>query len=147
MRDVLATATNVIDIWPYIAAIPTNELFGHTIVDGCVEHVFRNGNDTFDHVLVVTKTKNVFLTVVVDLVRDTICGHRLKPLGHQRSRAGVPDPIGSGAAKAGGTRETKGEVGAVATGATVPEAGKTAGALPDLPITTISIAFPWVVMM
>jgi hypothetical protein len=70
-----------------------------------------------------------------------------KPLGHQRSRAGVPDPIGSGAAKAGGTRVTKGEVGAVATGATVPEAGKTAGALPDLPITTISIAFPWVVMM
>jgi len=57
MRDVSATATNVIDIWPYVAAIPTDELLGHTIVDGCVEHVYRNGNDTFDHVLVVTKRR------------------------------------------------------------------------------------------
>jgi hypothetical protein len=83
MRDVLATATNVIDIWPYVAAIPTDELLGHTIVDGCVEHVYRNGNDTFDHVLVVTKTKNVFLTVVVDLVRDTIFGHHLLDLNQE----------------------------------------------------------------
>ena len=83
MRDVLAITTNVIDIWPYVAAIPANELLGHTIVDGCVEHVYRNGNDTFDHVLVVTKTKNAFLTVVVDLVRDTIFGHRLLDLNHE----------------------------------------------------------------
>jgi len=48
-----------------------------------VEHVYRNGNNTFDHVLVVTKTKNVFLTVVVDLVRDTICGHRLLDLNQE----------------------------------------------------------------
>ena len=83
MRNVLATVTNVIDIWPYVAAIPTNELFGNTIVDGCVEHVYRNGNDTFDHVLVVTKTKNVFLTIVVDLVRDTIFGHHLLDLNQE----------------------------------------------------------------
>lgn len=80
MRDVLATATNVLDIWPYVTAIPAAELLGNTIVDGCVEHVYRNGNDTFDHVLVVTRTKNVFLTVVVDLVRNTIFGHHLLDL-------------------------------------------------------------------
>ena len=83
MRDVLATATSVIDIWPYVAAIPTDELLGHKIVDGCVEHVYRNGNDTFDHVLVVTKTKNVFLIVVVDLLRDTIFGHHLLDLSQE----------------------------------------------------------------
>jgi hypothetical protein len=83
MRDVLATATNVIDIWPYVAAIPTNELLGHMICDGCVEHVYRNGCDTFDHVLVVTKTKNVFLTIVVDLVRDRIFGHHLLDLNQE----------------------------------------------------------------
>ena len=83
MRDVLSTATNVIDVWPYVAAIPTSELLGHMIVDGCVEHVYRNGNDTFDHVLVVTKTKNVFLTIIVDLVRDTIFGHHLLDLNRE----------------------------------------------------------------
>ena len=75
--DVLATATNVIDIWPYVAAVPATELLGYTNVDKYVEHVHRNGSDTFDHVLVVTKTKNVFLMVVVDLVRDTILGQHL----------------------------------------------------------------------
>jgi hypothetical protein len=83
MRDVLESATNVIDIWPYVAAIPTNELCGNSIVEGWVEHVYRNGNNTFDHVLVVSKTKNVFLAVVVDLVRDTIFGHHLLDLNHE----------------------------------------------------------------
>ena len=83
MRDVLRTATNVIDIWPYVAAIPATELFGNVIVDGCVENVYRNGTETFDHVLVVTQTKNVFVVVVVDLVRTTILGHHLLDLNHE----------------------------------------------------------------
>lgn len=83
MRDVLATATSVINIWPYVRAIPPAELFGNAIVDGCVEHVYRNGKDTFDHVLVVTRTKNVFLAVVVDLARDTIFGHHLLDLNQE----------------------------------------------------------------
>ncbi len=77
MRDVLASATNVINIWPYVAAIPVAELFGNQPVDGCVEHVYRNASSTFDHVLVVTQSKNVVLVVVVDLVGDAILGHHL----------------------------------------------------------------------
>jgi hypothetical protein len=83
MRDVLTAATDVIDIWPYVAAIPAPELFGNEIVDGCVEHVYRNKDDTFDHVLVPTNTKNVFVTVVVDLARDRIFGHYLLDLNHE----------------------------------------------------------------
>ena len=83
MRDVLATATNVIDIWPYVAAIPRSELFGNEIVDGCVEHVYRNGTATFDHVLVLTRTKNVFVAIVVDVAKDTILGHHLLDLNHE----------------------------------------------------------------
>lgn len=80
MRDVLATVTNVIDIWPYVASIPTSELANCVIVEGCVEHVYRNGDATFDHVLVVTRTQNVFVVVVVDLVRNTIRGHHVLDL-------------------------------------------------------------------
>jgi len=83
MRDVLASETNVIDIWPYVAAISTSDPFDNTIVDGCVEQVHRNGNGTFDHVLVPTMTKNTFLAVVVDLVYDSVLGHYLLDLNRE----------------------------------------------------------------
>lgn len=83
MRDVLATAANAIDVWPYIAAIPIGDLAGHIIVDGRVEHIYRNGSQTFDQVLVATRTKNVFVVVVVDLSAHAIFGHRLLDLNHE----------------------------------------------------------------
>jgi hypothetical protein len=83
MRDVLASATNVIDIWPYVASVPLSDLFGNTIVDGMVEHVYRNATDTFDHVMVVTSAKNVFLAIVVDLKGDAVFGHHLLDLNQE----------------------------------------------------------------
>ena len=80
MRDVLATATNVVDIWPYVAEIPARDFSGNDIVNGCVEHVYRNADGTYDHVLVVTGSRNVFLVVVADLTRNTIIGHHLLDL-------------------------------------------------------------------
>jgi hypothetical protein len=83
MRDVLSTATNVIDIWPYVAAIPACDLSGNDLVDGCVAHAYRNSDSTFDHVLVVTGAQNVFLVVVADLTRDCIVGHHLLDLNRE----------------------------------------------------------------
>lgn len=51
MREVSQTANNVIDIWPYVDAIPNPDLFGHALADGLVEHVYRDGSETYDHVL------------------------------------------------------------------------------------------------
>ena len=82
-RDVLATATNVIDIWPYVSAVPQGELFGAQIIEGCVEHVYRMSNNNIDHVLVVTDIENVFLTVVIDLQADKIIGHHLLDLNEK----------------------------------------------------------------
>jgi len=101
MRDVMATATNVLKIWPYVEAIPTAELSGTVVVPNCVEHVYRNASNTFDHVLVVTNTKNVYLVVIVDLIRGTIFGHRLMDLNHEyglstnstKSILDAPSPI------------------------------------------------------
>ena len=75
--------TTLTVIWPYVAAIPPAELQGHALVDGCVEHVYRNASNTFDHVLIVTKARNIFLVVVVDLVRDAILGHHLLDLNRE----------------------------------------------------------------
>lgn len=57
MRDVTVTATDVLDIWPYVRSIPTADLEGHCIYDDLVEVVYRCDDDHFDHVLVMTKTK------------------------------------------------------------------------------------------
>ena len=76
MMDVTATATGP-DVWSYIEAIPTDDLCGHEVFDHFVEYVYRTSDDRFDHVLVMTKTKNVYLAVIVDLAADAVYGHLL----------------------------------------------------------------------
>ena len=83
MHNVTETATDVLDIWPYIESVPSADLEGHTINDRLVEVVYRSDDGCFEHVLVLTRTKNVFLAVVVDLARDSIYGHRLLNLNRE----------------------------------------------------------------
>jgi hypothetical protein len=83
MHSVTATATDVLDIWPYVDSVPATDLESHSIYDRFVEIVYRSDDDCFDHVLVMTRTKNVYLAVVVDLARDSICGHRLLDLNRE----------------------------------------------------------------
>ena len=80
MHNVTETATAVLDIWPYVDSVPAADLEGYSIYDDFVEFVYRSRDDCFDHVLVLTRTKNVFLAVVVDLVHNSIYGHRLLDL-------------------------------------------------------------------
>jgi hypothetical protein len=83
MRNVTNEATNVLDIWPYVAAVPVAELGGHSVYDRFVEYVYRDPIGRFDHVLVMTTTKNVYLVVVVDLHSDSIFGHHLLDLNNE----------------------------------------------------------------
>jgi hypothetical protein len=89
MRDVTGEATNVIDIWPYVASVPREDLRGHEVYDQFVEYVYRDATGRFDHVQVMTKTKNVYLTVVVDLQRENIHGHRLLDLNENYGGTGA----------------------------------------------------------
>jgi hypothetical protein len=83
MRDVMSEATDVIDVWPYVSAVPQEDLLGHQIWDQFVENVYRDANNRYDHVLVITQTKNVYLVVVIDLVWDRIYGHHLLDLNEK----------------------------------------------------------------
>jgi hypothetical protein len=82
-ENVTLTATDVIDIWPYVAAVPSTELWGHAVVPKLIEGVYRRGDAQYDHVLVTTTTSNVFLVVVVDLRKDVIFGHFLLDLNEE----------------------------------------------------------------
>ena len=88
MRNVTSEATNVIDIWPYVDSVPSRDLRGHEVYDRFVEYVYRDALGRFDHVQVITKTKNVYLAVVVDLQHDAIYGHHLLDLNEKYGLTG-----------------------------------------------------------
>lgn len=88
MRDVTGEATNVTDIWPYVDSVPPKELRGHEACDQFVEFVFRDATGRFDHVQVMTKTKNVYLIIVVDLRDNMIYGHHLLDLNEKYGLTG-----------------------------------------------------------
>lgn len=83
MHNVQDSATDVLDIWPYVHLVPSDDLEGHVIYEPFFDGVHRTEDDRFDHVLVMTKTKNVYLVVVVDLASDDFHGHRLLDLNRE----------------------------------------------------------------
>lgn len=66
----------VLDFWPYFAAIPPEDFNGHDCSAGLVDSVYRM-SDRFEHVMVRSNTKNVFMTIVIDLRDESVAGHRL----------------------------------------------------------------------
>jgi hypothetical protein len=88
MRDVTGEATSVVDIWPYVDAVPAQDLGGHQVYDRFVEYVYRDAKGRFDHVQVMTRTKNVYLAVVVDLHQDAVYGHHLLDLNEKYGLTG-----------------------------------------------------------
>ena len=74
------------DIWGYVRAVPPGDYEGHALPGEFVERVYRSADGRFDHVLVMTRTKNVYLAVVVDLAGNRVHGHHLLDL-NQKSGA------------------------------------------------------------
>src|SRR5690242_17206305 len=81
MQDVTTSGDADLDIWPYVELVPVAELEGHSIDD--VKIVYRSGDGRFEHVLISTGTKNVFLVLVVDLANKSIAGHHLLDLNRE----------------------------------------------------------------
>ena len=78
MQDVTATSKPVVDLWSYIDAIPLPDLAGATLAD--VACVYRSSSQLFEHVLIATTDKNVFLVAVIALAESRIYGHYLLSL-------------------------------------------------------------------
>jgi hypothetical protein len=87
MRDVTEAANAIPDIWPYVNSIPAADFEGHAVGD--VEHVYRSGDSRFEHVLIRTGTKNVFLVIILDVAGAKIFGHHLLDLNREY---GLRDP-------------------------------------------------------
>jgi hypothetical protein len=58
MREVAAEAGPVVDVQPYVEAIPSAERSAIGPL-GDVEYVYRTGDEQFEHVLLATNFENV----------------------------------------------------------------------------------------
>jgi len=66
----------VVDFWSYFDAIHSADFESHDCSAGEVEYVYRMA-DRFEYVMVRSKTSNVFMAIVIDLVKRSVAGHRL----------------------------------------------------------------------
>lgn len=91
-KEDVASPAGVVDVWPYVDAVPEGELEGVAIVHGRVDYVYRSADGRYDHVLVATEKANVFLAVVVDLMSGGIYGHHLLDLEAAYGLRAANDP-------------------------------------------------------
>jgi hypothetical protein len=76
MTDVTETADPVVDITEYVGALAAAGLvLPNTIEEELIEIVYRNEEETFDHILLPTDDEEIFIALVIDLVEERIAGH------------------------------------------------------------------------
>ena len=76
MADVTETAEPIVDIWTYVKdLVYENIVSEYVFKNNLVEKVYRNDTSTFDHILLPTNDKNVFIVIVVKIGNATILGH------------------------------------------------------------------------
>jgi hypothetical protein len=80
MLDVSQTAEPVLDIWPYVEAVPESDLEGFNLLDGPVRYVYQSPAGQYLHVLVSTDDEKTFLVIIIDVLSVKIVGHYLLDL-------------------------------------------------------------------
>ena len=68
------------DFWPYFETIPAADFAGHDCSGGVVENAWRVSPGAFEHVLVNSEDRNVFMVLVLDRESGVMYGHRLLDL-------------------------------------------------------------------
>ena len=68
------------DFWPYLAAIPAEDLGGYDFSAGEVPYVWDMPSTPYQHVLVRCEAANVFLVLVLDRHERAVAGHHLLDL-------------------------------------------------------------------
>ena len=68
------------DFWGYFDQIPSADFSGHDCSSGSVTYVYRHPSGRFEHVLVDSDTRDVFMVVVLDRQNGVVLGHRLLDL-------------------------------------------------------------------
>jgi hypothetical protein len=68
------------DFWEYFDAIPAGDFGAYDCSDGDVDYVYRDASGRFEHVLVNSDDRDVFMVVVLDRALERVHGHYLLDL-------------------------------------------------------------------
>ena len=83
MKQLPSHAETPFPFWPYFDAIPSVDFEGHDCSEGAVTYVYEHPNGNYQHVLVNSEDKNVFMILVLDLTSRSVLGHRLLDLNQE----------------------------------------------------------------
>jgi len=65
-----------VDIWPYVQELVSAKIIAEKVYnEQLVEIAYRNESSTYDHVLLPTANRDIFIVIVIDLVNALIKGH------------------------------------------------------------------------
>jgi len=68
---------NPINIWEYVKELTENKIVSRIVYKReLVEMVYRNDENTFDHILLPTEKENSYIIIITDLKKNEIYGHR-----------------------------------------------------------------------
>jgi hypothetical protein len=71
------------DFWPYFDSIPAPDFEGHDCSPGVVENVWQMAPVPYEHVLVSSEDRNVFMVIILDRAAGRVHGHRLLDLNRE----------------------------------------------------------------
>lgn len=92
MTDVTAQAALTPTLWSYVEELPANGLRGSHAESRHAVHVYRSGDNRYDHVVLPTEARNRYLVVVLSRQRGAVHGHHLLDLNEKYGLA-RPDAL------------------------------------------------------
>jgi len=83
MKRLTSDGSPPLDFWDYFESIPQSDFEGHDCSAGAVDYVWEDPTGRFQHVLVNSTDKNIFMVVVLDVPKRVVLGHRLLDLNRE----------------------------------------------------------------
>jgi hypothetical protein len=90
MKQVAKDAAPPLDFWSYADAIPKEDFSGHKC-QNTVSLAWEDAQRRYQHVLLNTEDKNVFMVLVLDLKADRVLGHHLLDLNEKYGMKAEPN--------------------------------------------------------
>ena len=76
MINLTETAEPVVDIWPYVEVLTRKEIVSdYVVANNLVQSVYSNQDNSFHHILLPTADSNIFIVIIVNVLKKQIEGH------------------------------------------------------------------------
>lgn len=84
MNNVTESAEVLADIWSYAKQLLESHLLSeYRFSKRCVEAVYENDENTYQHILLFANRKNSYVVIIVDMIYKTILGHYILDLNEK----------------------------------------------------------------